>query len=207
LTVQLSPLPLDSFDLLQQAAIAFRLGQSQRPSATEVVAALLSLEKAAKAQRIRYPFSALAGQWRLCFTTGVRKRKKGGISLGNRFYLPKFAPATLGFEATPDSDKVTGQISNQILLGNLKLRFIGPARFEAKKNLLAFDFTEFQYWGGDRLLFKKAFRGGQTKIEAFEDLSIAQLPFFAFFLVTDELIAARGRGGGLAFWFRDADKT
>ena len=120
MTVQLSPLPLDSFDLLQQAAIAYRLGQSPRPSATEVVTALLSLEKAAKAQRIRYPFSALAGQWRLCFTTGVRKRKQGGITLGNGFYLPKFAPATIGFEPTPDSNKARGQISNQIQLENCK---------------------------------------------------------------------------------------
>ena len=205
MTVQLSPVPLDSFALLQQAAIAYRLGQSQRPSAAEVVAALLLLEKAAKAQRIRYPFSALAGQWRLCCTTGVRKRKQGGINLGKGFYLPKFAPATLGFEPTPDSNKVTGQISNQIQLGRLKLRFIGPARYEAKQNLLAFDFTEFQFWGGDRLLFKKGFRGGQAKIEAFGDLPIAKLPFFAFFLVTEDMIAARGRGGGLALWIRDVD--
>jgi hypothetical protein len=73
MTVQFSPVHPDSFALLQQAAIAFRLGHSPRPSATEDVAALLSLEKAAKAQRIRFPFSALAGQWRLCFTTSVRK--------------------------------------------------------------------------------------------------------------------------------------
>jgi hypothetical protein len=205
MTLQLSPVSSDSFDLLQQAAIAYRLGQSPRPSVAEVIAALLSLEKAAKDQRIRYPFSALAGQWRLCFTTGVRKRKKGGINLGKGFYLPKFAPATIGFEPKPDSDKARGQISNQIQLGRLKLRFIGPARFEGKQNLLAFDFTEFQFWGGDRLLFKKPFRGGQAKIEAFEALPIAKLPFFAFFLVTDDLIAARGRGGGLALWFRDAD--
>ena len=70
---------------------------------------------------------------------------------------------------------------------------------------MAFDFTEFQFWGGDRLLFKKAFRGGQAKIEAFEDLPVAKLPFFAFFLINEDLIAARGRGGGLALWIRDAD--
>lgn len=123
------------------------------------------------------------------------------------FYLPKFAPATIGFEPSPDSDKARRQISNQIQFGSLKLRFIGPTRFEVKQNLLAFDFTEFQLWGGDRLLFKKAFRGGQAKIEAFEDLPLAKLPFFAFFLVTDDFIAARGRGGGLALWFRDVNKT
>lgn len=60
MTVQLSPVPLDSFALLQQAAIAFRLGHPPRPSAAEVVEALLTLEEAtAKAQRIRYTFSAL----------------------------------------------------------------------------------------------------------------------------------------------------
>ena len=85
MTVPLASLPLDSFDLLQQAAIAFRLNHSQRPSAIEIIAALLTLEKAAKAQRIRFPFSALAGQWRLYYTTGVRKRKQGGITLRNGF--------------------------------------------------------------------------------------------------------------------------
>jgi hypothetical protein len=205
MTVQFASACPDSFALVKQAAIAYRSGHSQRPSAAKVVEALLTLEKAAKTQRIRYSFSALEGQWRLCFTTGVRKRKQGGISLGNGFYLPKFSPATLGFEPTPDSSKARGHISNQIQFGRLKFRLIGPARYEGKQNLLVFDFTEVQFWGGDRLLFKNAFRGGQAKIEAFADLPIAKLPFFAFFLITEDFIAARGRGGGLALWIRDPD--
>ena len=59
MTVQLSPIPLDSFALIKEAAIAYHLGQSRRPSAVEVVEALLNLEAAATAQRIRYFFSEL----------------------------------------------------------------------------------------------------------------------------------------------------
>jgi len=36
----------------------------------------------------------------------------------------------------------------------------------------------------------------------FYDQPIAKLPFFAFFLVTEDFIAARGRGGGLALGLR-----
>jgi len=37
----------------------------------------------------------------------------------------------------------------------------------------------------------------------FYDQPIAKLPFFAFFLVTEDFIAARGRGGGLALWVKE----
>ena len=36
-----------------------------------------------------------------------------------------------------------------------------------------------------------------------QHVPIAKLPFFAFFLITENLIAARGRGGGLALWIKD----
>ncbi|MBD2057640.1 hypothetical protein H6F88_16720 [Oculatella sp. FACHB-28] len=92
--------------------------------------------------------------------------------------------------------------SNQIQLGSFKLKFTGPAKYLGKKNLLAFDFTQVQLELGDRSLFTADFRGGKAKKAAFEQIAITKLPFFAFFLVTEEFIAARGRGGGLALWIQ-----
>jgi len=53
----------------------------------------------------------------------------------------------------------------------------------------------------DRAVYSGEFRGGKEK--EIYDQPIAKLPFFAFFLVTEDFIAARGRGGGLALWVKE----
>jgi hypothetical protein len=199
-------------DILRQAAISYRDGLD-RPQPVAVTEALLQAEKIAKQERIVYPLTTLAGQWRLCYTTGVRKLRRGGIALGKGFYLPKWAPAQIEFVPVSNLEKdlatasgatqAQGQIANQIRLGALQLRFDGPLKHVGKKNLLAFDFTQIQICFGDRILYKGEFRSGKNKTKAFADLTIAQLPFFSFFFATDECIAARGRGGGLALWIRE----
>jgi hypothetical protein len=190
-------------DVLRQAVVAYRSGKRDRPDPAMVVAALLQAEKAAKRQRSTYPLESLLGQWRLCFTTGTRKlRRNSGIALGKGFYLPRFSPAQIKFEQVAIASPLAA--SNQIQLGGFKLRFTGPAKYLGKKNLLAFDFTQVQFELGDRSLFTADFRGGKAKMAAFEQIAIAKLPFFAFFLVTEEFIAARGRGGGLALWIQES---
>ncbi len=54
-----------------------------------------------------------------------------------------------------------------------------------------------------RVVYKKQIRSGKVQSEDFYNQSIAKLPFFAFFLVNEDFIAARGRGGGLALWIRE----
>jgi hypothetical protein len=54
-----------------------------------------------------------------------------------------------------------------------------------------------------RELYNRPIRSGKVQTEDFYNQPIAQLPFFVFFLVTEDLIAARGRAGGLAFWIRE----
>lgn len=190
--------------VLQQVAIAFREKSNQRPSADSVVDALLEAEKAAKRDKISYSFESLQGKWRLYFATGTRKvRERGGIMLGKGYYLPKFIPAYISFstnstgEIAPDR----GEISNQIKLGSFLLKFTGPLQYLGKKNLLAFDFTQIQISMFNRVVYKGKF--GKNSNEDFYSKSIGKLPFFAFFIVTKELISARGRGGGLAIWIKE----
>ncbi|MGI0486677.1 hypothetical protein ACN4EK_14655 [Pantanalinema rosaneae CENA516] len=212
MTTDVTRTTVDYLEILQQTAIAYRVTHpseptSQRPKAASVVEALLQAEKAAKQQRLSYPLAPLLGQWRLCLATGTRKlRQRGGIALGKGFYLPRFTPAYIGFSdrsnaSAPLSNSIT--ISNQIQLGALKIRFTGPANYLGKKNILAFDFTHLHITLLGRSLYSSDIRGGKSKPETFEQQSIAKLPFFAFFLVTPDLIAARGRGGGLALWIRE----
>lgn len=194
----------DFITVLEQAVCAYRGEASDRHRAAAVVNALLQAEKAAKQQKLTYPFTSLLGQWRLCFTTGTRKRKnRGGIELGRGFYIPKLGAAHISFTAT-DIAAGKGEISNQVQLGGLLLRFTGPARYLAKKNLLAFDFTQMQISLFGRVVYKQQIRGGKSQTEDFYNQAIAKLPFFAFFLMTEDLIAARGRGGGLAIWIKQS---
>ncbi|MCV3212030.1 hypothetical protein OGM63_00570 [Plectonema radiosum NIES-515] len=188
--------------LLTQSQEAYRGQKIERPPALSVVNALLQAEKAAKQQRLTYPFESMLGKWRLCFTTGTKKVKhRRGIKLGNGFYLPKFAPAHICFSATQNADK--GEITNSIQFGSLQLKLTGPAKYLGKKNLLAFEFTQMQISLFRRTIYNGEIRGGKTSSEDFDNRPLSLLPFFAFFLVTPDLIAARGRGGGLALWIRD----
>lgn len=201
-------------DVLQAAS-----RPANRPSATAVVAALLQAEKSAKQQRLLYPVDQLLGNWRLGFTTGTRKQRRGGIALTRGFYLPGFVQAQIGFSAVDNlalapvqsgpvqdepiqSGPVLLRISNQIALGGICLRLTGPARYLNPKNLLAFDFTQLELSLAQRPLYRGNIRGGPQQAGSFSDKSIAQLPFFSFFLVTPTFIAARGRGGGLAIWVK-----
>jgi len=200
MTAEVTTGSLDYREILQQAVQAYRSGSSDRPKSSLVVEALLQAETAAKRQRLQYPFEGLAGEWRLCYTTGVKKKRRGGISLGKGFYLPSWTPACIGFE--PQEQDNQAQISNQIQVSGLTLRFTGPARYLDRKNLLAFDFNHLQILLGNRSLYQGGFSTGKDKTSNFDQRPIGKLPFFAFFLITDELIAARGRGGGLALWLR-----
>lgn len=203
MSINLLPTPLpDAIALLHQTVDALLAGKRQRPSATEVVNALLTVEDAARHTSPPIALEKLQGQWRLAFTTGVRKQRGGGIALGKGFYVPQFAPAHISF--APTHDGITpATIRNQVKLGPLRLCFTGPYRLAGKKNLVAFDFTQLQLQVGDRPLFCRSIRGGKPNAPTFQQQSIAKLPFFAFFWVTEQAIAARGRGGGLALWIRD----
>jgi hypothetical protein len=148
--------------LLTQTVSAYRGQKIERPSAEAVVNALLQAEKAAKQQRLTYPFESMLGKWRLCFTTGTKKVKhRRGIKLGNGFYLPKFAAAHISFSAQ-DADK--GEITNSVQFGSLRLKLTGPAKYVGKKNLLAFDFTQMQISLFNRLYITVRFAGAKRKL-------------------------------------------
>lgn len=177
--------------------------QLKRPSAQAVTTALLQAEKAAKQQRLTFPLESFAGQWQLCFTAPRKPRLQNGEAIGKGFYLPQIAPAKISFHPAEASGE-RADISNQIQLGPFLLRFTGPARYLGQKNLLVFDFTHlYLQWFG-KTLYHGEVRGGQAKAETFyTQPTIAKRPFFAFFLATQDLMAARGRSGGLALWVRE----
>lgn len=203
MTAELTPTASPNFiTTVAHAASAFRDRNGDRPSTKAVVNALLQAEKAAKQQRLVYPPESLLGQWRLCFTAPRQAHLRNGIALGKGFYVPQIAPAQISFTATPtDASLAKVEIGNQIQFGPLLFKLTGPTQYLGKKNLLAFDFTHMQISLFSRIAYSGEFRGG-TKAVDFYHQSIAKLPFFSFFLITEDFIAARGRGGGLALWVK-----
>ncbi|MFB2937667.1 hypothetical protein ACE1B6_20660 [Aerosakkonemataceae cyanobacterium BLCC-F154] len=182
-------------------------GKSDRPKSAQVVQALLETEKFTKQQRINYPLESLIGSWRLHFVVSPKKlRQRSGIKMGNGFYLPRFVKAQISFHpAATDNNLNPNQlkIGNKLDVGMISFQFNGPAKYLGKKNLLAFDFTQIQVGFLGQTIYSGGFRGGAAKNQEFDQKHIRDLPFFAFFTIDKNFIAARGRGGGLAIWVKE----
>ncbi len=187
-----------------QAAVtlAQAAGEGSRPPGHTVLTALLALERQTKQQHQIFSGEALLGTWRLQFTAPKKPAYKAGEPVGKGFYLPRLAVATIAFGREADN---TGDLTvqNQLRVGPLKLRFTGPAKWQSKKNLLAFDFARLQVFLGRLKVLNLALGSGQAQAETFSQTPIGKLPFFAFFAVTSDYMAARGRGGGLALWVKE----
>lgn len=203
MTTNLTLTASDFMPILDAVATRYRNrdaygGQSHRPSTKAVVYALLQAEKLTRQQHLTYPLEALLGDWRLCFTAPRKPQLKGDTALGNGFYVPQIAPAQISFtQKSTSEDAPQIEINNSIQLGSLILKFIGAARYLNPKNLLAFNFNQMQLAVFNRRIFNSNLRSTHLA-----EQSIAKTPFFAFFLVTENFIAARGRGGGIALWVK-----
>jgi hypothetical protein len=193
---------LDSPPILTQSIATILEGKSHRTPSADLTSALLGVEKLAKQTKLNIPITDLVGEWQLAFATGAKKNKnKAGIRLGKGYYFPPFIPARISF--TPDAaHPSTGEIANQVAVGLVKLKLTGPYRYLGKKNLLAFDFIDFEVRILDRVVYQGKMPKKQKIDRAFADQAIAQLPFFSFIFASNSGIAARGRGGGLALWVR-----
>ena len=185
--------------VLMDAVKSFRTNQSQRPDGKAVTTALLEFEKVAKQNRQTIVQESLLGTWRLCFSANKQARYQAGKPMGNGFYIPKIAIAQITFALNKDNpEQLT--IANELRVGPFQIHFTGPALYRGKKNLLAFDFTHLTVRCLRVPLYQGAIGAKKREGRAFEATTIAQLPFFAFFTATEDYIAARGRGGGLAIW-------
>ena len=195
---------MENISILEQAAKS-----NVKPSSNEVVAALLAAEKRAKKTKTRYSFEQLTGKWQLCFITGTKKtRQKAGIVLGAGRYIPEwiakiqiaYSPAESVVEGQKKSE--IGSVENSVQVGAIALTLSGPTKFLVNKNILAFDFTRITVKVLGKTVYQGFIRGGEAREAEFFSLSVGKQAFFAYFLVEDGIIAARGRGGGLALWGR-----
>ena len=190
---------LDEISVLQQAV----LDGGKPPNSAQVVNSLLKLEK--KTKRTSNDDNSLVnlvGTWNLRFITGTKKtRKKAGIILGSGKYIPRLVKIQITYQGQePESNK--GTVVNSVGLGFLQLSLTGPIEFISKKNILAFDFTNLKFSLGNLVLYQGQIRSRASKEADFWQQKLKDRAFFKYFLIEDSLIAARGKGGGLALWTR-----
>lgn len=188
----------ESTKVLELAVEAQQNKAAGQPNGQDLVAALQATEK--KARTVDYTFSDLSGTWRLAFITGTKKtRQQAGVALGAGRYLPKLIKIQLDYQAI---DHEQGHVQNSVALGQLKLTLLGPLKFWSNARCLAFDFTQIQIHIGAFRLYQGRIKPEATDQE-FYQLPLKEQAFFKYFWVTKTGIAARGRGGGLALWYRE----
>ncbi len=132
--------------------------------------------------------------------------------LGKGRYLTQWLSIYLTYDSSPLnaspsplSEREYGQIINQIQMAALKITLTGPAQLFISKRILAFDFTRINVSIGTFNLYSGEIRGGKETETDFYGNQVNKQAFFAYFLVKDNLIAARGKGGGLALWGKIED--
>ena len=183
-----------------EAAIAVN---GTTPDSDRIVAILLEQEKQQKKQSKIYSLSDIVGNWNLRFITGTQKtRQRAGVVLGAGRYIPRFVKIQIQYTAD-DSASNRGQVINSVKLSFLQLSLTGPIKFMPQQRILAFDFTYLKLSLGRFNLYQGYVRNGLQRNKDFERQKLKNQAFFKYFIIEDNFIAARGKGGGLALWGRE----
>lgn len=181
--------------------------ETKSEESDKVVNNLLSLEKLMRAKSklddgatSRETLKNLNGAWRLIFTTGTIDTQK---KYGKVNYFP--------IKAAQCFDTSTMTLTNGIFLGDFAvLKFFGDFEWKEKARKLEFDFDAIAVLG---LKFNLP-KGGAAKIGSSTGLGSdnnvelvekGNKPFFNWISADADIATARGGGGGLALWKRDAD--
>lgn len=172
------------------------------PKSQILVEALLEAEKHSNKQKLEYQFEQLKGDWQLHFITGTKNtQKKLGNFLGSGFYIPSIFQVIISyFQSENLESNNQGRIANIVKFGLVKFIIDGPSKFIPKKNIMAFDFTYLKMFILGTKTYEMNIRNGKDSESQFYETEINQQAFFSYFYVTENAIAARGRGGGLALW-------
>lgn len=189
--------------VLKQAASPHQ-NRSDLPEPARVVEALLQLEKAARKEPTTLTYSDLIGSWNLRFITGTKKtRQRAGVVLGAGKYIPRFVKIQIAYEGDRQSNEDRGRVKNSVTLAFIELSLSGPTKMLPHKSILAFDFTAIEIVAFGFKLYDGYVKNGAEREAKFYHQTIKEQAFFNYFCVSEDFIAARGKGGGLALWGRE----
>ncbi len=153
---------------------------------------LIKLEKSARKDGINVDLNFLIGQWNF-----FKVWKKEGIkeSTLTSLFL-RLVRANLRININSTKKSLSLGIENSVSIGNLFITFKGDGKLEGKQPLLRFLFSELEIKFDNLILYSQEIRPTDEK----------NMPFFALIGINQESswLAARGKGGGLALWIKDA---
>lgn len=191
----------------QEVQSAIQTSPASQPTPSTLVNTLIHLEKTEKKAKTTTHYKQLIGQWRLWFITGTKKtRQRAGVMLGAGRYLPQWLKICLSYTRNDDltlTDAEAGNVENSVSIAGLNLTLTGRTKFFPKQKLLAFDFTEITVKILGKVIYSGSIRQGKASREKFYQDPIKKQAFFRYFLIEEDCIAARGRGGGLALWRKE----
>ena len=195
--------PLDAKAICREAAA------TRKVDSEDLYQSIAQLEKESAKE---VSLEALNGKWKLQWTTGTAKVSANVNRAGDGSYFPVTAVQSF------DAERL--RIRNGIYAGPLSFFFDGPFRWIERKDgsgLLEFTFNRVSLalgplgpwsqeidggaWDSVKAAEEKA-SGGQGKVTSTKSSKKKSTPFFKILFADGSVIAARGRGGGLALWQR-----
>eukprot|EP00238_Polyblepharides_amylifera_P007386 CAMPEP_0196585848 /NCGR_PEP_ID=MMETSP1081-20130531/52265_1 /TAXON_ID=36882 /ORGANISM="Pyramimonas amylifera, Strain CCMP720" /LENGTH=257 /DNA_ID=CAMNT_0041907535 /DNA_START=68 /DNA_END=841 /DNA_ORIENTATION=+ len=202
---------IPTFDKISAPKLLKEASKTKKVDPEDLYDALKVLEKEKEKQ---VSLEALNGQWQLCFTSGTKKVQANLNRNGGGSYFP--------IQAVQSFNSTDLTIRNGVYLGPVgSLYFDGHFIWREKQRMLEFIFEQISIKLGplgpltfnigdkdawDKLKgMEEGVTGGQGRISQADGSNIGSNPFFTFVYVDDEVCAARGRGGGLAFWTKIED--
>eukprot|EP00192_Tetraselmis_astigmatica_P005362 CAMPEP_0117674522 /NCGR_PEP_ID=MMETSP0804-20121206/15089_1 /TAXON_ID=1074897 /ORGANISM="Tetraselmis astigmatica, Strain CCMP880" /LENGTH=529 /DNA_ID=CAMNT_0005483409 /DNA_START=75 /DNA_END=1664 /DNA_ORIENTATION=- len=191
--------------VIDAVAVCKEAAATRAVDGEDVFRAITCLEKAKDKD---VSLQGINGRWRLQWTTGTAKVSANVNRKGDGSYFP--------VRAEQSFDVGSMRIRNGIYLGPLSFYFDGPFKWDDLRGVLEFTFTRVSLALGSLGPWSKEIQAsdwedlkageeqvtsGRGKVTSTKGKRKA-VPFFKFVLADGEVIAARGRGGGLALWRR-----
>ncbi len=153
---------------------------------------LLELEQLSRKEGSGIEFGSLIGLWKFAFVWKPGTDKEDLLASS----LLRLFSAHLELTKHPiEQELFTFEIMNSIEFGALSISFIGLGQLKESQSLLSFFFERVELKFGSSVVFRRTLEIPEEK----------NRPFF-FLIAMEESrrwLSARGRGGGLALWFKD----
>ncbi len=148
------------------------------------------LEKNSQKNGSGITYQDLLGIWKFQYVWGKESDEIKNITSS----ILQVLSARLELQSKDKEDQLNLEIKNSINFGLLNIIFIGRAELKGLRPLLTFYFEELKISISNYPIFNKKLKKPEDK----------KMPFFSLVGIStkDKWLCARGRGGGLAIWFK-----
>lgn len=180
--------------VLKRAARGY-INRSQRPNASTVTEAIKQLEREQNRNKVKIDLQGLYGLWRLV----VVGSRKSSLPFANDLYFPLRAEQRF----VKEGEEGDGVFYNTVLLlgGWISFCVWGPFRWVEKGNRMEFVVNRVRFKIGSWSTVQ------EQEGEPLANRKTKDVPFFKFICIRDDIMAARGRSGGLALYTRQSSDT